>query len=175
MREENDGWSIAAAEPREAAVAAEVERAAGLRFAAQGLPEIATAEPTPEPLLAAAAREGRLLLLHDPDGKVAGFALCDEKDGTAYLAELAVHPRAQGGRRGAALVEAAAAWGRRRGKARLSLSTFRDIPWNGPYYRRLGFEPMPADAVGSELRAVRDREIANGLEGARREFLWRPV
>jgi len=86
-----------------------------------------------------------------------------------------VHPRAQGSRRGAALVEAAAAWARCRGKARLSLSTFRDIPWNGPYYRRLGFEPMPAEAIGPELRAVREREVANGLEGARREFLWRSV
>jgi len=34
MRDENDGWSIAAAEPQEAAVAAEVERAAGHQFAA---------------------------------------------------------------------------------------------------------------------------------------------
>lgn len=173
MAQTGEGWSIGLARLQEAAAVAEVERAAALQFAAQGLPEIAAAEPTPEPLLRAAAQDGRLLLLRDPAEEIAGFALCDEKDGTTYLAELSLHPRAQGRRRGSVLIEAVAAWGRSRGRGWLTLSTFRDVPWNGPYYRRLGFAPMPAEAVGPELRAVRDREIANGLEGARREFLRR--
>ena len=56
------------------------------------------------------------------------------------------------------------AWARRRGDHALTLTTFRDVEWNGPYYARLGFEPIPDEQLGPELRAIRDREQADGLD-----------
>ena len=47
---------------------------------------------------------------------------------------------------------------------RLTLTTYVDVPWNGPYYRCLGFVPVPDAAIGPQLRAVRAREAAYGLD-----------
>jgi GNAT superfamily N-acetyltransferase len=68
-----------------------------------------------------------------------GFAHVVEVDGDAHLELLAV--RRDHGRQGigTALVEAAKAEARARGHRRLTLSTYRDVPWNAPFYERLGF------------------------------------
>ncbi len=68
-----------------------------------------------------------------------GFAQVLEIEGDAHLQMLAV--RRDHGRQGigTALVGAAKAEARARGFRRLTLSTFRDVPWNAPFYARLGF------------------------------------
>ncbi|MGO9907868.1 MAG: hypothetical protein ACLPY3_19445 [Solirubrobacteraceae bacterium] len=40
----------------------------------------------------------------------------------------------------------------------LTLTTFRDVPWNAPYYARLGFVVLEAGEQGPELRALIERE-----------------
>jgi hypothetical protein len=50
----------------------------------------------------------------------------------------------------------------------ITLTTFTDVPWNGPLYRHLGFRVLTDDELGPELRALRDRETAHGLDPAQR-------
>ncbi|WP_090859458.1 GNAT family N-acetyltransferase [Nocardioides lianchengensis] len=71
-----------------------------------------------------------------------GFAHVLEIDGDAHLELLAV--RRDHGRQGigTALVAAAKAEARARGHRRLTLSTYRDVPWNAPFYERLGFREL---------------------------------
>jgi len=45
----------------------------------------------------------------------------------------------------------------------LTLLTFRDVPWNGPWYRRQGFAELPESAWGPELRRHWQAEIDAGL------------
>ena len=45
----------------------------------------------------------------------------------------------------------------------LTLLTFRDVPWNGPWYRRHGFAKLPESAWGPELRDRWQAEIDAGL------------
>ncbi len=40
----------------------------------------------------------------------------------------------------------------------------RAVPWNMPYYRRLGFVVLSPDEQGAQLRAVRQAETERGLE-----------
>jgi ribosomal protein S18 acetylase RimI-like enzyme len=63
-------------------------------------------------------------------------------DGEGHLDELAVTPAH--GRRGVgrALVDEVLAWSAARGLPSVTLTTFRDVPWNGPYYEKLGFEAV---------------------------------
>ena len=63
----------------------------------------------------------------------------------AHLEQLAVHP--DHGRRGigTALVEAVCAEAAARGFDRVTLRTFADIAWNGPFYARLGFTELVPD------------------------------
>jgi hypothetical protein len=52
--------------------------------------------------------------------------------------------------------------------AAITLTTFRDVPWNAPPYEHLAFRIMSDDEVGPELRAVCDAETAAGLDPATR-------
>jgi hypothetical protein len=63
-----------------------------------------------------------------------------------------------------ALIERAATWASARGLRSLTLTTYVDVPWNGPYYERLGFRYLTAGEETAGLRAVRERERALGLE-----------
>ena len=104
-----------------------------------------------------------------------GFALLDVVDGGPHLEEMAVIP--EHGRRGLGerLIEVVcehARPGRPRG---LTLTTFRDLPWNGPFYRRMGFAPVPRTRSGPELAKLRLEEIERGLDVAPREILRRSL
>ena len=69
-------------------------------------------------------------------------------DGHAHLEQLSVRPEHQRRGIGTTLVRAAMARARQDGHDRLSLCTYRDVPWNGPFYRSLGFTEV------SELAAL---------------------
>jgi GNAT superfamily N-acetyltransferase len=45
----------------------------------------------------------------------------------------------------------------------LTLLTFRDVPWNGPWYLRHGFAELPGAAWGPQLRAYWQAEVDAGL------------
>lgn len=68
-----------------------------------------------------------------------GFAHVLEVEGEAHLEQIAVHPEHQRAGVGSALVRAAMDESAARGFTSLSLRTYLDIPWNAPFYARLGF------------------------------------
>jgi hypothetical protein len=76
---------------------------------------------------------------------------------------------------GAALIEHLAGIAREEGRPALTLTAFRDVPWNAPYYRRLGFVVVePADQE-PELAAVVRHESATIPGDAPRVAMRRPV
>jgi GNAT superfamily N-acetyltransferase len=85
-----------------------------------------------------------------------GFASVDVVDDVAHVWQLSVLPSA--GRRGigTALMHTVADWARAEGFNAVTLTTFRDVPWNAPFYAKLGFEPL--DALTPELTIIRQRE-----------------
>lgn len=90
-----------------------------------------------------------------------GFAHVLEIEGDAHLELLAV--RRDHGRQGTgtALVAAAKAEARARGHRRMTLSTYRDVPWNAPFYARLGFTEL--DRLEHWHRAAQRDEERMGL------------
>jgi GNAT superfamily N-acetyltransferase len=89
-----------------------------------------------------------------------GFACIDIVDGDAHLWQLSVHPSAGRQGIGGALVHAACEWARSAGYGAVTLTTYRDVPWNGPFYARLGFVPLGDLTPG--LAAIREHERAIG-------------
>jgi GNAT superfamily N-acetyltransferase len=89
-----------------------------------------------------------------------GFASVEIVDGVAHLWQLAVRPSA--GRRGLgkALIASVCDWARSHHIDAVTLTTFRDVPWNGPYYERLGFRPL--DHLTPGLTLIREHERAVG-------------
>jgi GNAT superfamily N-acetyltransferase len=142
----------------------EIERIAAERFRGLGLPDSVLTDTTPLDEFEEACDEGRLFVAIAPDGAIAGFALGEALTDRAHLEEVDVLPAH--GRRGvgAALVARVERWARARGVAELTLTTFRDVPWNAPFYRGLGFEVLPAAAWDATLRGRVQEEAAQGLD-----------
>jgi GNAT superfamily N-acetyltransferase len=111
-----------------------------------------------------AQADGRLWIAFVENTPV-GFALVEMlADDLPHLEEIDVHP--QHGRRGigSALVRAVCAWVSQSGYAELTLTTFRAVPWNLPFYSRMGFEEVSRTALRPELAAVVQDEAARGLD-----------
>ena len=104
-------------------------------------------------------RPGFVLVAGDPP---VGFAHVVVVDGDAHLEQLAVHPAHARRGIGTALVHAACEEARWAGHDRLSLTTYRDVAFNAPFYRRLGFAEVTAPSAWQ--RRLLAEERARGLE-----------
>jgi ribosomal protein S18 acetylase RimI-like enzyme len=111
--------------------------------------------------LTRAVSEQRAWVAVDDLGAVIGFAVAWVLEGEGHLDELAVTPAH--GRRGVgrALVDAVLAWSDAQGLPSVNLITFRDVPWNGPYYEKLGFEAVTT--LTPALHAALDRSATWGV------------
>jgi GNAT superfamily N-acetyltransferase len=100
-----------------------------------------------------------------------GFARLGEVDGVAHLEQLSVHPGHSGRGIGTALLEAACTWAAGSGYQAMTLTTFAEVPWNGPYYARRGFTGLTRLTPG--LREIRMHEIGLGLDALGRRIAMR--
>jgi GNAT superfamily N-acetyltransferase len=141
----------------------EIEIAAGRLFAEIGMHDVAEDGAHESDVLAGYVAGGRAWVA-ERDDTVCGYALADLLDGDAHLEQVTVHP--DHGRQGIGgrLIEAVAEWARDQGSQTLTLLTFRDVAWNGPYYRRLGFVDLADSELGPELAALRAHETELGLD-----------
>jgi GNAT superfamily N-acetyltransferase len=151
-----------------------IEVAAGRLFAGIGLRSIAEAPPDDLETLRA-HQEGGTIWVAIVDDVPVGYALASVVDGEGHLDQVSVLPEL--GRRGigTALVERVEAWARGAGRRALTLTTFRDVEWNGPYYTKLGFAALDEAELGPELAAIRERERANGLDVGPRQAMRKPL
>jgi GNAT superfamily N-acetyltransferase len=68
-----------------------------------------------------------------------GLCRVDGIAGGAHLEQLSVHPDHAGQGIGRALIRAGCAWAQQHDFDEITLATYRDIPWNGPFYASEGF------------------------------------
>jgi GNAT superfamily N-acetyltransferase len=147
---------------------ARVELAANALFAGRPVAGVVANDATGMDELAHAHAAGLLWVARVPGGPPIGFALLELVDGAVHLEEIDVDP-AHGQRGvGRALLDAVVAWAKRAGHPALTLTTFRDIPWNAPFYARAGFRVLPPGEVGPGLAALVREEAARGLDPAER-------
>ncbi|MFB4282086.1 MULTISPECIES: GNAT family N-acetyltransferase [unclassified Nonomuraea] len=103
----------------------------------------------------------------------AGFALIGWVDGNLHLDQLAVHPGSMRQGIGGRLVTAVIDHARAAGAPAVTLTTYRDVSWNAPWYARHGFSVMPEAEWGPELRALVEHERELGIEVAPRVVMRR--
>jgi GNAT superfamily N-acetyltransferase len=166
-------YTIAAAEPGHLPLLPALELAAASLLAGYA-PASVVAETTSQADLEQAQQLGQLwvALLQ---GVPVGFAHVKVLEpGAAHLEEIDVHP--EHGRRGLGgrLVSAVCRWAAANGYSWVTLSTFRDVPWNLPFYARLGFEEIPRADLSPALLSVIDDETRRGLDPCRRVAMRRP-
>ncbi len=153
----------------------EIERQAGERFRDVGLPEVADHELPSMEVLARYAIAGRSWVALDDAGAPIGYVLVNIVDANAHIEQVSVRPDRQGAGVGRALIEHVHTWATELGIAALTLTAFTDVPWNAPLYRHLGFRVLAEEEIGPELRAVRAKEAAHGLDPAARVCMRRDV
>jgi GNAT superfamily N-acetyltransferase len=140
---------------------AAVEVAAGELFRTVGMPDVADDEP---PSVEELATAEALWVAVDEEDRPVGYVRVDVIDGHAHAEQLSVIP--EHGRQGigTALLEVAAQWARLRGDTEITLTTFRDVPFNAPIYARRGYEVVPEADWGPELQGLVAEEAAHDLD-----------
>lgn len=167
-------YRIALARPRDLPLLPAIELASAQLLAGHAPPAVLR-ETTSQFALRKARRAGRLWVALAENVPV-GFAhVVVHEERAAHLEEVDVHP--DHGRRGLGrrLVQTVCAWATSHGFEAVTLTTFRDVPWNMPFYARLGFVPIAADSVGAELCSVIDDEMRRGLDPVRRVVMRYPA
>ncbi|HZC69443.1 MAG TPA: GNAT family N-acetyltransferase [Jatrophihabitans sp.] len=99
------------------------------------------------------------------------FVRIDEVDGLAHIDELAVIPKHMRHGVGGRLVERACEWAREHGYPAITLTTYADVLWNGPFYAARGFEETAEHGPGTVAR--RDEERKLGLDAVGRRIVMR--
>ncbi len=119
-----------------------IEHASSVHFREFGMTDVADHEPTPASIFEDRARDGLLYVALLAD-TVAGFLIWSPMDGQAYIEEVSVDPAHAGHKLAARMIDRLDEDIRGRHPA-ITLTTFRHVPWNGPYYATLGFEVSTA-------------------------------
>lgn len=140
-----------------------IELAAATLFPPGSIPEHVLSDRLPREVLDSAMRSGMLWVALDAVGAPVGYALLQLVDGYALLAQMDVHPLH--GRRGlgTALVRRAAGRVRELNLDELYLTTFSHVPWNAPFYARLGFRVVPAAEQPLFIKDILHAERVRGL------------
>ncbi|MGB7086873.1 MAG: GNAT family N-acetyltransferase [Phormidesmis sp.] len=172
------GYVIRLAKESEIPALPEIERSAAQRF----LPYLATLnipvdllEGLTTPRFLQAAQADRRLWVAVEREQPVGFIVAKFLTKICFVVELDVH--LDYGRRGigSALVEACCHGAQQRGYDQIMLTTFRAVPWNIPFYQRLGFEVMPAADWPLEISAIVQHEARYGFAQAKRAVMRRSI
>lgn len=156
--------TIRPARPGDLPVLREIERAAGEPFRALGMDAVADDEPPTVAELATYQEDGRAWVHVAEDDRPVAYLLVAPVDGHAHVEQVSVHPDHARRGIGRELLGVAERWALARGMTTLSLTTYAEVAWNGPYYARLGFTVLPEDQLTEGLRAIRAHEVALGLD-----------
>jgi GNAT superfamily N-acetyltransferase len=167
-------YTIVTASPEDLPFLPAIELAAA-RLLEGHAPESVLKETTSQADLIEAQRRG-LLWVARSDHTPVGFAHVTLREpSAAHLEEIDVHP--EHGRRGLGgrLVLAVCAWAEGAGYESVTLTTFRDVPWNMPFYAKVGFKAIPPQELSPALLSILRSETRRGLDPARRVTMRRPT
>lgn len=158
-------WSLRLARAADAEAMPGIERAAAVAFA--GEPSVDPARTRSEDDYARLIRKGHSLVAYVGDA-MAGFLVAEPFRRELHIWEMGVAPAFQRRGVGSGLVRAAQIDARNTGFKALTLTTFRDLAWNGPFYARLGFEEVTALDAHLRLAGELANEVDDGLPATRR-------
>jgi GNAT superfamily N-acetyltransferase len=172
---DSNGGMIRPARPEDLPLLPAIEASAATLFAGTEVAHLVDAPTTPLDQLAKGCASASLWIAVDDDP--VGFLLGAAIAGWLHLQEMSVARSAQGRGHGTALMRAAIAAAPGFGCSRLSLTTDRLLPWNAPFYARLGFREVPETdpVLPAWLAGLPARVAASGLDPARRCIMMRPA
>jgi ribosomal protein S18 acetylase RimI-like enzyme len=155
---------IRIARQSDAAAFPAIENSAGQLFRViPDLAWIADGEDLSEAQYRALISKGASWVATDPQDRPIGFLAADIQDGALHIWEFAVAWDQQRRGIGRALFRTAFHHASARWLGAITLTTFKDVPWNEPFYRSLGFQTLDAAGMGERLAALLRRDAERGL------------
>ncbi|MGD6742409.1 GNAT family N-acetyltransferase [Streptomyces sp. BH106] len=155
---------IRSAEPADLPRLQAIETAAGEIFRTVGMAAIADDAPPTVAELDRFRRAGHAWVAAEDIGTVVAYLVAEPVDDAFHIEQVTVHPDAARRGVGQTLIARAADCARDQGLTGLTLTTFADVPWNAPYYERLGFRRLSGAELTPGLRAIRAAEAEHGLD-----------
>ncbi len=156
-------YTVGLARREHVGLLAAIERAAAAGFPDHVLTPEIRAGAVPVEQLESAQAEGSLWTAVTSDGRPVGFATARRSGDAAFLQEVDVHPAHQRRGLGRKLVGMAIAWAKTHRLHRVELTTFEHVPWNAPFYSRMGFQKVLEKDGTSELLELLETERRQGL------------
>ncbi|MEO1731784.1 MAG: GNAT family N-acetyltransferase [Pseudomonadota bacterium] len=161
-------WTLRLARPEDASRMPPIESAAAVLFAKDPAFSTADLDETRSPEeFRRLIRKGHSLIAHVGE-EPAGFLVSEPFRRELHIWEMDVDPRYQERGIGAGLVRACLIDARNTGFRAVTLTTFRDLAWNAPFYARLGFEEVTALDAHPRLAGELAVEADNGFPAERR-------
>ena len=157
------GYSIELASSAHVPLLGAIEIAAAARFPPGTIPDHIRSDSVPIPVLLDAVVHGTLWVVLDVFRQPVGYVLLQMVDGFALLAQMDVLP--EHGRKGlgTALVMSIAGFLHDQNKNALYLTTFTHVPWNAPFYAKIGFLALNKEEQPPFIKKILDEERRYGL------------
>ncbi len=111
----------------------------------------------------------------DPHDSPVGFVVAEVLSGDLHIRELQVHYDYQRAGLGRRLLQHCLDKANSLDLASLTLTTFRSIPWNQPFYARLGFVTLQEGEISEYLKQIVLEESQHGLPADRRCVMRLPL
>jgi GNAT superfamily N-acetyltransferase len=150
-----------------------IEMRSGQRFLKSAFPGVASDAPTSANLISDRIKCGDLLVATMDNNAPIAFAMFRPVGFSLYIEQVDVDPAFERRGIGAALLNHVLETARIKGYHALTLSTYKDVPWNAPYYLRIGFYFIPDDQLPEELLQIRREHVLRGLDESQRVFMQR--
>ena len=172
---EKSGSVISLASEKDCLELPRVEICAGAVFTSIGMDEIAQDDPPSVELLLEYQKAGRLFIASDPREKTVQAYIVltilsppeGNDPGLGFVHQVSVSPTYARRGIGARLIAQAEAWSLSQKVPCICLTTFDNVPWNRPYYERLGFRVLS----DTELQEHRYAELKRQLQAEREHYI----
>lgn len=99
----------------------------------------------------------------DAENRPQGFLSAEQHGNDLHVYELSVMQSMQGQGTGRRLMEAAKDYARSGRLGFVTLTTFKNVPWNAPFYARMGFEVIAAHELDPRFAAILSEEYQHGF------------
>lgn len=143
---------------------APLEQAAAEMFRQIGMTEVAEDAPISDTILLKAVEETRLWVAVEY-GVLKAYLLGSFLPRSLHIDQVTVHPDAARRGLGALMIESVSADPRAKQLGLMTLTSFANVPWNAPYYERIGFldiaESEWPEGVAEKVAAEQEHGLGN--------------
>lgn len=169
------GCSLRVAEADDLPILQEIERKSGEAFRGIGMHLVADDEPLSLATLGDYVEQGRAWVIAEYDDSPVAYLLADVVDGSGHIEQVSVSPSHARRGLGRRLIDHSCSWARTIGLPAVTLTTFKDVAWNAPYYERCGFHMLSPHQVTPGLLSLRHQEAEHGLDAWPRVCMRRKI